>query len=55
MGLAFYCLYSLSLDATKVNNELLTRPKKPDVHFSSFFLFLPFLPNTQLSLYMINK
>ena len=45
MGLAFYCLYSLSLDAKKVNKEFLKRTKKPDVHFFSSFLFLPFLPN----------
>ena len=42
MGLAFYCLYSLSLDETKVNKEFLKRTKKPDVHFFflSFFLSL---------------
>ena len=46
MGLAFYCLYSLSLDETKVNKEFLKRTKKPDVHFFfPFFLSLPFLPN----------
>ena len=41
MGLAFYCLYSLSLDATKVNKEFLTRPKTfiflLSVSFSPFF------------------
>ena len=42
VGLAFYCLYSLSLDAKKVNKEFLKRTKKPDVHlfFLSFFLSL---------------
>ena len=39
MGLAFYFLYSLSLDAKKVNKEFLKRTKKPDVHFFLSFFF----------------